>query len=105
MFALRCAGSYYGAQCEIDGEVLGVAIGASVAAVIIIVSTLICLCMWRWAQPFFYVSTDLQKTFNLQFLNEDLKINYDKYEIYIRWTLDMHNPMGSGIGLNIAMVG
>lgn len=43
----RCSGSYYGAQCEIDGEVLGVAIGASVAAVIIIVSTLICLCMWR----------------------------------------------------------
>ncbi|XP_046682010.1 uncharacterized protein LOC124368728 isoform X3 [Homalodisca vitripennis] len=48
----KCAGSYYGAQCEIDGEVLGVAIGASVAAVIIIVSTLVCLCMWsrRWSR-------------------------------------------------------
>ncbi|XP_054280542.1 uncharacterized protein LOC128998442 [Macrosteles quadrilineatus] len=46
----KCAGSYYGAQCEIDGEVLGVAIGASIAAVVIIVSTLVCLCMWsrRW---------------------------------------------------------
>jgi len=46
----QCSGSYYGAKCEIDGEVLGVAIGASAAAVIIIVSTLVCLCMWsrRW---------------------------------------------------------
>lgn len=46
----QCAGNYYGSQCEVDGEVLGVAIGASVAAVIIILSTLACLCMWsrRW---------------------------------------------------------
>lgn len=43
----RCAGNYYGSQCEVDGEVLGVAIGASLAAVIIILSTLACLCMWR----------------------------------------------------------
>lgn len=43
----RCTGNYYGAQCEVDGEVLGVAIGASVAALIIIVLTLICLVMWR----------------------------------------------------------
>lgn len=47
-----CDSSHYGGQCEIDGEVLGVAIGASVAAVIIIVLTLICLIMWsrRWQQ-------------------------------------------------------
>lgn len=46
----ECLGSYYGAQCEVDGEVLAVAIGASVIAVIIIVLTLICLVMWsrRW---------------------------------------------------------
>lgn len=46
----QCTGNYYGSQCEVDGEVLGVAIGASVAAVIIILSTLACLCMWsrRW---------------------------------------------------------
>lgn len=43
----KCLGSYYGTQCEIDGEVLGVAVGASVAAVVIIVLTLICLIMWR----------------------------------------------------------
>lgn len=43
----RCSGNYYGTQCELDGEVLGVAIGASVAAVIIIGLTLVCLLMWR----------------------------------------------------------
>lgn len=45
--AERCSGNYYGTQCEVDGEVLGVAIGASVAALIIIVLTLVCLIMWR----------------------------------------------------------
>lgn len=46
----ECLGSYYGAQCEVDGEVLFVSIGASVVAVIIIVLTLVCLVMWsrRW---------------------------------------------------------
>jgi len=45
-----CKGNFYGRQCQIDGEVVIVAIGASVAAVFIIVLTLICLCMWsrRW---------------------------------------------------------
>lgn len=43
-----CNGQYYGAQCEVDGEVLGVAIGASVTAVVIIVLTLVCLVMWRY---------------------------------------------------------
>ena len=42
-----CEGNFYGGQCEVDGEVIVVAIGASVAAVFIIVLTLICLCMWR----------------------------------------------------------
>ncbi|KDR11404.1 Sushi, nidogen and EGF-like domain-containing protein 1, partial [Zootermopsis nevadensis] len=42
----HCSGNFYGSQCEVDGEVLGVAVGASVAAVIIIVLTLVCLCMW-----------------------------------------------------------
>ncbi|XP_057365751.1 uncharacterized protein LOC130686635 isoform X2 [Daphnia carinata] len=47
-----CQGNYKGSTCELDGEVLGVAIGASVAAVIIIVLTLVLLCMWsrRWRQ-------------------------------------------------------
>ena len=48
----RCQGSYRGQQCELDGEVLGVAVGASVAAVFIIILTLVLLCMWsrRWRQ-------------------------------------------------------
>lgn len=46
-FDFSCSGNYYGNQCELDGEVLGVAIGASVAAVIIIGLTLVCLVMWR----------------------------------------------------------
>ncbi|KAF5274133.1 hypothetical protein FQR65_LT04531 [Abscondita terminalis] len=47
-----CSGNYYGTQCEVDGEILGVAIGASVAAVIIIGLTLACLIMWsrRWSR-------------------------------------------------------
>ncbi|XP_051175207.1 uncharacterized protein LOC127290466 isoform X2 [Leptopilina boulardi] len=47
-----CTGNYYGAQCEVDGEVLAVAIGASVAALIIIILTLVCLVMWsrRWSR-------------------------------------------------------
>jgi len=45
-----CTGNYYGTQCQLDGEVLAVAVGASVAAAIIIILTLVCLCMWsrRW---------------------------------------------------------
>jgi len=45
-----CSSNFYGSQCEVDGEVLGVAVGASVAAVVIIVLTLVCLCMWRWVK-------------------------------------------------------
>ncbi|XP_023014818.2 calcium-binding EGF-like domain-containing protein pawn [Leptinotarsa decemlineata] len=47
-----CSGNYYGTQCELDGEVLGVAIGASIAAIIIIGLTLVCLVMWsrRWSR-------------------------------------------------------
>ncbi|XP_018010908.1 uncharacterized protein LOC108668242 isoform X3 [Hyalella azteca] len=46
----ECKGSYYGDRCEVDGEVVAVAVGASVAAVIIILLTLLFLCMWsrRW---------------------------------------------------------
>ncbi|KAB7495076.1 hypothetical protein Anas_09061, partial [Armadillidium nasatum] len=45
-----CEDNYYGSRCEIDGEVIAVAVGASVAAVVIIILTLIFLCMWsrRW---------------------------------------------------------
>nr|XP_037278645.1 LOW QUALITY PROTEIN: nascent polypeptide-associated complex subunit alpha, muscle-specific form-like [Rhipicephalus microplus] len=45
-----CRGKYIGSRCDIDGEVLGVALGASITAVIIIVLTLVCLCLWnrRW---------------------------------------------------------
>lgn len=47
-----CQGNYKGSTCELDGEVLGVAVGASVAAIIIIILTLVMLCMWsrRWRQ-------------------------------------------------------
>ncbi|XP_060849142.1 protein piccolo [Rhopalosiphum padi] len=46
----KCSGSFYGSQCEIDGEVLSVAVGSSIAAISIIVLTLVCLCAWsrRW---------------------------------------------------------
>ncbi|XP_076309335.1 uncharacterized protein LOC143224853 [Tachypleus tridentatus] len=43
----RCRGNYIGEHCDIDGEVLGVAIGASLVAVFIIVLTLVCLCLWN----------------------------------------------------------
>ncbi|XP_065344618.1 uncharacterized protein pwn isoform X1 [Cloeon dipterum] len=45
-----CSGNFFGSQCEMDGEVLGVAIGAAVAAVLIIGLTLYGLCMWsrKW---------------------------------------------------------
>lgn len=48
----ECINNYYGAQCEIDGDILAVSIGASVIAVFIISLTLICLIMWgrRWNQ-------------------------------------------------------
>ncbi|XP_022186280.1 uncharacterized protein LOC111045231 [Nilaparvata lugens] len=48
----KCLGNFYGAQCQIDGEVLGVAVGASLLAVIIIASTLACLCIWsrKWSR-------------------------------------------------------
>lgn len=42
-----CIGNFYGSTCDLDGEVLGVAISASVMAVIIIILTLVCLIMWR----------------------------------------------------------
>ena len=45
--ACECKGNFYGKRCEIDGEVMAVAVGASVAAVVIIILTLVCLCMWR----------------------------------------------------------
>lgn len=49
-FYYSCQGNYYGSQCEVDGEVVTVAVGASVAAIIIIGLTLVCLVMWsrKW---------------------------------------------------------
>jgi hypothetical protein len=49
-YYFRCEGNFYGRECEIDGEVVLVAIGASVAAVFIIVLTLVCLCLWRYVR-------------------------------------------------------
>ncbi|XP_018494727.1 uncharacterized protein LOC108864160 [Galendromus occidentalis] len=45
-----CKGKFMGPRCDIDGEVLAVALGASVTAVVIIILTLVCLCLWnrRW---------------------------------------------------------
>lgn len=47
-----CTSSYYGSQCEIDGDILAVSVGASIIAVLIITLTLVCLVMWgrRWNQ-------------------------------------------------------
>lgn len=47
-----CTNSYYGSQCEIDGDILAVSVGASIIAVLIITLTLVCLVMWgrRWNQ-------------------------------------------------------
>ncbi|KAL1433903.1 hypothetical protein MTO96_012126 [Rhipicephalus appendiculatus] len=45
-----CRGKYIGSRCDIDGEVLGVALGASITAVIIIVLTLVCLRRWKREQ-------------------------------------------------------
>lgn len=48
----KCMNNYYGSQCEIDGDILTVAIGASVTALLIITLTIVCLVMWgrRWNQ-------------------------------------------------------
>ncbi|XP_014208200.1 uncharacterized protein LOC106639211 [Copidosoma floridanum] len=47
-----CTGSFWGSQCEVDGEVLSVAIGASFLALVVIVFTLVCLIMWsrKWSR-------------------------------------------------------
>ena len=43
----KCKANFFGAQCDIDVEVLGVAVGGSIAALVIIVITFICLYMWK----------------------------------------------------------
>nr|XP_027199724.1 probable serine/threonine-protein kinase DDB_G0282963 [Dermatophagoides pteronyssinus] len=43
----RCRANFIGSQCDIDAEVLGVAVGGSIAALVIIVITFICLYMWN----------------------------------------------------------
>lgn len=43
----RCRGNFIGSKCDIDGEVVGVAVGGSLAAIVIIVITFICLYMWK----------------------------------------------------------
>lgn len=43
----KCRANFIGTQCDIDAEVLGVAVGGSIAAIIIIVITFICLYMWK----------------------------------------------------------
>lgn len=44
----KCRANFIGAQCDIDAEVLGVAVGGSIAALIIIIITFICLYMWKY---------------------------------------------------------
>ncbi|XP_054162289.1 uncharacterized protein LOC128960243 [Oppia nitens] len=46
----KCKANFIGSKCDIDAEVLGVALGGSVAALIIIIITFLCLYMWnqRW---------------------------------------------------------
>jgi len=43
----KCRGNFIGSKCDIDGEVLGVALGGSIAALIIIIITFLCLYMWK----------------------------------------------------------
>ncbi len=43
----KCKGNFIGSKCDIDAEVLGVALGGSVAALIIIIITFLCLYMWK----------------------------------------------------------
>ncbi|XP_022247307.1 uncharacterized protein LOC111086895 [Limulus polyphemus] len=45
--ACKCRDNYMGTHCDIDREVLGVALGASITAAVIIILTLICLCVWN----------------------------------------------------------
>ncbi|XP_076322690.1 uncharacterized protein LOC143231851 isoform X2 [Tachypleus tridentatus] len=46
----KCTDNYMGTHCDIDREVLTVALAASLTATIIIILTLVCLCVWnrRW---------------------------------------------------------
>ncbi|CAG2162099.1 unnamed protein product [Oppiella nova] len=44
----KCKANFIGSKCDIDAEVLGVALGGSVAALIIIIITFLCLYMWKW---------------------------------------------------------
>lgn len=50
----KCRANFIGAQCDIDAEVLGVAVGGSIAALIIIIITFICLYMWKYAFVLFF---------------------------------------------------
>ena len=43
----RCKSNFIGSRCDIDGEVLGVAVGGSLAALVIIIITFLCLYMWK----------------------------------------------------------
>lgn len=43
----KCKGNFIGSKCDIDAEVLGVALGGSVAALVIIIITFLCLYMWK----------------------------------------------------------
>ncbi|CAL1302185.1 unnamed protein product, partial [Larinioides sclopetarius] len=46
----RCRGNYGGSRCQIDNEVVGVSVGVSVIAIIVIAITAACLYLWnrRW---------------------------------------------------------
>lgn len=47
-----CTAGYLGSSCEVDGEVLGVSVGASVCALLVIAVTLYCLMAWsrKWSR-------------------------------------------------------
>ncbi|KAG8188383.1 hypothetical protein JTE90_019287 [Oedothorax gibbosus] len=46
----RCRGNYGGSRCQVDNEVVGVSVGVSVIAIIVIALTAACLYLWnrRW---------------------------------------------------------
>ncbi|GIY36940.1 hypothetical protein CEXT_99661 [Caerostris extrusa] len=43
----RCRGNYGGSRCQVDNEVVGVSVGVSVIAIIVIAITAACLYLWR----------------------------------------------------------
>ncbi|KAI1290416.1 63 kDa sperm flagellar membrane protein [Halotydeus destructor] len=80
----KCKGNYIGSKCDIDGEVVGVAVGGSIAALVIIIVTFLCLYMWnqRWKkeqQKMEAMSAASAQTFS--YVNKQQQLNAYRYAI------------------------